>query len=437
MVKGTALTKLMSGDKVRASTWDKDKFISMNKEGQIVDNESKIFNIMTAKEKKWEIYKEPTVEVSADNAELVKMLKLLTDKVETLTEAVGDQDRCQTSDIDSSDIADEIQKALQENRPQEEQTQEETVKIFYGVSSLKDVRELFKTELLNCNSKKETILTVSKFIPYCWMGGRKLNTVARYYTDMRNVIKDIADEYQDLALDIFSIPAEVYEQMGKENIKKVLDKLEDKEVFDAQEIKDIISDLKVNIEKTIKLGFGDEVTAEDYKKNDIPIAKQQDPAQARAYLYASYLAFVTGRRSIEILKTLEIVKHNKEWFYKGITKKGFEESQIKAYSLDNDFEFLNGLIKQLRKDVDTKNLKNTEVNSKYNHIFNRSFKRITGTNYTFHDAREIFAELAYIEFGKKLGTDREEIDFKSSILGHEINKDRLVTTEHYMTKKGE
>ena len=164
------------------------------------------------------------------------MLKLLTDKVETLTEAVGDHDRCQTSDIDSSDIANEIQKALQENQPQEEKTQEETVKIFYGVTSLKDVRELFKTELLDCNSKRETILTVSKFIPYCWMGGRKLNTVARYYTDTRNVIKDIADEYQDLALDIFSIPAEVYEQMGKENIKKVAINL-GIEVEDFKEIK--------------------------------------------------------------------------------------------------------------------------------------------------------------------------------------------------------
>jgi hypothetical protein len=169
----------------------------------------------------------------------------------------------------------------------------------------------------------------------------------------------------------------------------------------------------------------------------IIIAKQQEPALARAYLFASYLVFVTGRRSVEILKTLELVENGKEWFYKGITKKGAESFEIKAYSLDNDFEFLNILIKQLRIDVDTKKLKNTEVNSKYNHIFNRSFKRITGVNYTFHDAREIFAELAYIEFGKKLGTDREEIDFKSSILGHEINKDRLVTTEHYMTKKGE
>jgi hypothetical protein len=383
---------------------------------------------MTAKEKKWEIYKEPATEVSADNAELVKMIKLLTDAVQDLKLAVSDQDRCSTNDIDSSDIADEVlsgidsevKQAIKDNLPQEEKTHEETVKIFYGVSSLKDVRELFKEELLNCESKRETLTVITKFIPYCWMGGRKIKTVARYYADMRNVIKDVNDEYQDLALELFSVPADVYDRIKKADTQKVLDNLEEKEVFDANQIKNVITKLKGQI-----------------VNNDIPIAKQQTLEQARAYLYASYLVLVTGRRSIEILKTLEIVKKGKEWFYKGISKKGVDGSEIKAYALDNDFDFLSGLIKQLRKDVDTKDLKNTEVNSKYNHIFNRSFKRLTGTTYTFHDAREIYAELAYIEFGKKQGTDREEIDFKSDILGHEIKKDRLVTTEHYMTKKGE
>ena len=312
MVKNTALTKLMSGDKVRASTWDKERYISMNKEGQIVDNESKIFNIMTAKEKKWEIYKEPATEVSADNAELVKMIKLLTDEVQDLKLAVSDQDRCSTNDIDSSDIADEVlsgidsevKQAIKDNLPQEEKTHEETVQIFYGVSSLKDVRELFKEELLNCESKRETLTVITKFIPYCWMGGRKIKTVARYYADMRNVIKDVNDEYQDLALELFSVPADVYDRIKKADTQKVLDNLEEKEVFDANQIKNVITKLKGQI-----------------VNNDIPIAKQQTLEQARAYLYASYLVLVTGRRSIEILKTLEIVKKGKEWFYKGISKK--------------------------------------------------------------------------------------------------------------------
>lgn len=424
MVKNTALTKLMGGDKVRATNWDKNKFISINKDGQIVDNNSKLYNIVTAKEKDWELYKEPMAKISADNTQLVEMIKALTEQVQNLQDTVKKQE----INIDSTDIADEVtnsidaavKQTIKDNMPQEEKTHEETVKIFYGVSSLKDVRDLFKEELLNSSSKRETMLTVTKFIPYCWMGGRKIKTVARYYADMRNVIKDVDDEFRDLALELFSVPADVYDRIKKVDTEKVLENLEDKEVFDANQIQNIIGQLKAQI-----------------VKNDIPMAKQQTLEQARAYLYASYLALVTGRRSVEILKSLEIIKKGDEWIYKGISKKGIEGSEIKAYALDDDFEFLAGLVKQLRADIDTTALKNTEVNSKYNHIFNRSFKKLTGTNYTFHDAREIYAELVYLKFGKKNGTDREEINFKSDVLGHEINKDRLVTTEHYMTMKGE
>lgn len=433
MIKNTAIAKLMGGDKIRATTWKKDTFISINKDGQIVDNNNKIFNIMTAKEKTWELFKEPTAGTTNNDAllkiieELRAEIKEVKSNTDNVLERISDKSASRI-DIDSSDIADEVtqsldtvvKQAIQDNMPQEEKTHEETVKIFYGVSSLKDVRELFKEELLNSNSKRDTMLTVTKFIPYCWMGGRKIKTVARYYADMRNVIKDVDDEFRDLALELFSVPSDVYERIKKVDTEKVLDNLEDKEVFDAKQVKDIIRSLKGQI-----------------VNNHIPIAKQQTIEQARAYVYASYLALVTGRRSTEILKTLEIVHNGEEWVYKGITKKGVDNAEIKAYSLDSDFEFLAGLVKQLRADIDTTGLKNTEVNSKYNHIFNRSFKRLTETNYTFHDAREIFAELAYLEFGKKNGTDREEIDFKSDVLGHEINKDRLVTTEHYMTKKGE
>jgi hypothetical protein len=184
--------------------------------------------------------------------------------------------------------------------------------------------------------------------------------------------------------------------------------------------------------------FGKNATVEDFKKNGIPIAKQQTPKRARAYLYATYLAFVTGRRNAEIIKSLELIKKKNEWYYKGITKKGAIATEIKAFSLDEDFNFLTKILKQIRNDVDVTELSNTEVNSKYNHIFNRAFKRITATDFTTHDAREIYAEIAYINHIKATGeerTERAEIDFKSDILGHVVDKDRLVSTEFYMTKK--
>ncbi len=449
MVKNTALNKLMNGDKVRVTKWDKKRFILVDDKGQIVDNEGKTFNMMASKDKAWELFKEPiSTSTGGNTKELEKMIKLLTDEVKGLKEttadlqqAVNNQD-CTTRDIDSSDVADEvihavddkIEQAIKDNMPQEERTHEETVKIFYGVSSLKEVRESFKTELLNCKEKKETLLTVTKFIPYCWMGGRKIKTVARYYADMRNVIKDVADEYQDIALDLFSVPTDVYERIKKADTEKVLEKLDQKEVFDINQMRNIITSLKGNIETVMELG--EDATIEDYKNNNVPVGKQQTEPRIRAYLYASYLALVTGRRITEILKTLTLVKKKNEWIFGGITKKKGGKVELKAFVLDNDYDFLNTVLNQIRQDINTTKMQNTEVNSKFNHIFNRSFQRISGTKYTFHDLREIYSELAYIDYGNKKGTEREEVDFKSEILGHEVDKNRLISTEHYMTKKG-
>ena len=446
MVKSTALNKLMNGEKVCVNGWDKEKYIVVNKEGQIVDSEGKLFNMMASKEKTWELYKEPRSEATlTDNTEVLKLIKELMAEVKELKEAKSSNDV--VCDVDSDDIASavayevidavehKVTQAIKDNVPQEERTHEDIVKIFYGVSALKEVRELFKQDLLKCEDKRDVALTVTKYIPYCWMGARSIKTVARYYADMRNVIKDVNDNFQNYALELFSVPQDVYERIKKADTKKVLDKLEaDRETFEVKDIESTISSLKETVKKALELGS--EVTIEQWKANGLPSSKQQTVDRARAYLFATYIAFVTGRRLTEILKTLSLVKKEDGWYYKGILKKGSESVEIKAYSLYSDYELLSKLFKQLREDIDTSNMTNQEVNSKFNHIFNRALKNITGLKYTYHDLREIFAEMAYLKYGNKNGSDREKENFISDILGHEINKDRLVSANHYMTKEG-
>ena len=430
MIKTTAMNKLMTGAKITAKGWDTGKYIVIDeKNGQIIDNNGKIFNIMASKEKTWLLYKEPEpVSSSADNKELLKMIQTLTDEVKNLKEKLP------TIEIESDNIGNKIQKAIKENMPQEDKN-EETVKLFYGVSKLDEIRKLFKNELTNCKNKKDVLKVITKFIPYCWMSGRKINTAIRYYTDLRNIIKEVGGEYQDLALDLFIIPADVHERVKSINTSKTIDKLANKDTFEIANIEEIIATFKNYATKSLQLGA--DATIEDFKAKGLPIAKQQKIQQARAYIYTIYLALVTGRRTTEILKSLEIIKQNGKWWYKGITKKGFEDIMIEAFSLDDNFEFLQQLLNQIRKDVDTTNIPNKKVNSKYSHIFNRSLQRLTNTNYTFHDLREIYAEIAYIRYGKNNGTEREEMNFKAKILGHEIDTERLLSTEHYMTKKGE
>jgi hypothetical protein len=436
----------MVGIKIKAKGWD-NKYIVMDaKSGQIIDNNGKSFNMMTAKEKVWELYKEPEPTISStDNKELINIIKSLTDEVKSLKETINNQEATTVkvkSNVDSYDVADEvvnsvvdkIQKAIKENMPQEDKN-EETVKLFYGVTKLDEVRELFKTELTNCKKQKEVLKIITKFIPYCWMSNKKINTAIRYYTDLRNIIKEVGGKYQDLALDLFIIPADVHEKVKSINTAKTINKLSNKETFAINDINNIITTFKGYTE--VALNLGDNATIEEFKAKGLPVAKQQKIQQARSYLYATYLALATGRRNTEILKSLEIVNKDNKWWYKGVAKKGADDIMIEAFSLDTDFKFLQQLLSRLRKDIDTSKMTNKQVNSKYSHVFNRSLKRLTGTDYTFHDLREIYAEVAYIKHGRDNGTEREEMDFKAKILGHEIDEERLLSTEHYMTKKGE
>ncbi len=429
MTKNTAMQKLMDGAKVRATKWEQSKYIYLNDSMQIVDDKNKPFNIKSCKEKTWELYKEPEI----GNIELINIVKELADEIKKIKLLIENQDTDINVDIDTNELKEIIRDEIKEAIREEETTEnaKDMMKIVYGTNNITEIKEMFKDELLKCNDKRDVAKTVSKFIPFCWMG-HKMKTVARYYTDMRNIIKEVNDEFMEFALDLFKLDSEVYERIKEIDTKKVLDKMQDKETFDIETIEKTMKQVKDWATKALKMG---DVSIDEWKAAGLPIQKQQTVQRARAYLFAIYLALATGRRITEILKTLEIVKKEDGWYYRGLTKKYSDSFEIKAVALDNDFEFLAKLLQQIRKDIDTKNMTNAQVNSKFNHIFNRALKNITGLKYTFHDLREIFAELAYLKFGKKNGSDREKEDFISDILGHEINKDRIVSANHYMTKQ--
>ena len=409
--KTKALNELMNGKKVKAVSWN-DNYIYIDKKGQIVDKEGKLFNFMATKENEWTFYVEKDEDIK--NKALMEEIHRLTEMIENLSKQKNTQEA--KNCISKTD-------------------REEMEQFFYGATG-SEVKELFKAELESINDKNSLIKIITKYIPYCWMG-KKFSTALVYYTDMRNIIKEVLNDssYLDIALDFFMVPSEVHEQIKNNKSKKVIEKINDRETFHFEDIQETINFLRKNIKKAIELGR--EATVEDFQNAGIPIAKQQTPAQARAYLFAAYLGFVTGRRMSEILKTLEIVKKEDGWYFKGLSKKGVGDFEIPAVICDDDIEFVKTVLEWLREDLDTTNLSLREVNSKYNMVFNRSLKRITGTNYTFHDLREIYAELCYLKNGKIKGTEREELDYKAKVLGHEVDPDRLLATEHYMTMKGE
>lgn len=393
MNKDDIINALFKGSKVKSVTWSADKFVFMNESGQIVDSNGKAFNLMATKDTEWVIWTERSND-SRVNLELLELVKSLKGEMTELKNRVI------------------IDGMTNENQ--------DLLKIVYDVDSIASLKELFQVALTEANTKMEVTKVITKFIPFCWLGGRKLNTIASYYRDMRTIIKEVGGDYQDLSLDLFALEGEVYDHINNKSINIVKEKAEEnnKDEYDGDAMESLLLDLKRKI-----------------VDDDIDVAKQQTLERARAYLYATYLALATGRRSIEILKTLEIVKDGDTCYYQGIAKKSDNNVKIEAYSLDRDFEFLIKILAKLREDLPTNNLTAKEVNSKYNRIFNRAFKKLTNTDYTFHDAREIYSDLLYIKEGYSDGSWTEEHNFKGKILGHEIKADRLTASQYYMTKK--
>jgi len=396
--KAEALSAMFSGKRVYNSDMIEGIYIYVDN-GQVVQSDKKPFNIMTTNIDEWFIYED---EETNNNDEVVKTLFA---EIERLTN-------------ENATLKKENTKPDGRNTEVQANTTE-LIKSVYGVVEPAEVKKLFREQLQACKSKRDVQVAIVQAVPYCWIGGRALNTTAQYYTEMRKIVQEVGGEHEDMALALLLPPQGLYEATQAKVIANTKEKHIDRDTYDIEYIKTIISRLK------------DSITTGNIEKT-----RQQTQERANAYVYATYLALVTGRRQIEIIKTLEIVKEGKEWFYKGIAKKNEDDISLKAYSLDDDFEKLSELLEYIQNTLGTKDMTKAQANSKFNNPFNNAFKRLTGTNFTFHDAREIFADIMYQQSDAVDGTWNTEEDYKSKILGHSISKERLTATEYYMTKEG-
>ncbi len=395
MTNEEAIYAVFEGNKVCNSDMAKGIYISLN-DGQMVLNDGTSFNIMDSKNNEWFIFKKKEKNKDEFSNILLKQIEVLTKENTKL--------KSNTKDGRSAEVQNNTLSLIQDA---------------YGVNEPKDVKNLFKEQLQNAISKRDVQVAIIQFVPYAWIGGRTLGTTSVYYTELRNIVKEVGGKYEDMALSLLVPPSGLYEASQAKVTASVKEKHIERDTYDKDYILNRIALLKEQIDT-----------------NNIPKSKQQTQERATAYVYATYLALVTGRRQIEIIKTLKIVKkENDEWFYEGIAKKDEEDTTIKAYSLDEDFEALSKMLIFIQNALGTSELTNKQANSKFNNSFNSAFKRLTETNFTFHDARGIFTDIMFKKSNADDGTWNSEKAFKAELLGHSISKEELSATEHYMTKE--
>jgi len=417
--KDDIVAKLYKGKKFRATTWKKTSFIHVVG-GQIVDNDSQPFNLSGAKDDTWVAFKKKkksaNTNQSASNAEeiaeLKKMIMTLTkDKTQapTKTVAVPKADNTPTDKHKSQNknkVTNMGATSLQE-----------ILECTYGATSPKDIHAQFKERLEDAKSTRDIEKAVCEYIPFCWAGGRTPSTTTSYYSHMRNVIKKakINDNYRDTALALFLPTQRLYETVQGKVVENKKEEIRNKNTFNKEAIEEKIAFIRSTIEEDI---YPDK-------------AKRTDINRERAYWAYVYLTMVTGRRQSEILKTLIITPDAKRvWEYCGIIKDREDGKCIKAYSLDDDFEFLNNLTAFIQEHLETDKYTLREINAKFNSVFNNALKRITGMSYTASDWRDIYAEMMFIQEAKDDASHIDKRDFKGEVLGHEYNSN-LSATEHY------
>jgi len=450
--KEEILPTLFAGKRVRASEWELDRFIEV-KDGQIVTESGEPFNMMDAKESEWGIWKAPIKKSGAvisrdealkalysgkevkavdwsDKKLLVKDGQIMVNGVEpfNIMDAkerewvIVDDVVCDNTAKEIAELKAMIQELIEskEAKPKDGRNTEvqanatEMIKAVYGVTTPAQIQERFKNELESAKSSRDVERVVCEYIPYCWIGGRTLGTVSVYYSNMRKVIKELENEtYKDVALALFLPPQSLYEASQQKVVENKKEKIRNKNTFNPESIQKLIEKIKNKLE------------SDDF--SDKP--RQVKLEREKAYWAYAYLTIVTGRRQAEILKSLSIEKREDSWYYCGISKDREEGKCIKAYSLDDDFVFLNELLAYVQEHIEADTLTQKQINSKFNNPFNNALKRITGTSFMAKEWREIFTEMMWIKSGND-GSNIDKRDFRAEVLGHEYDS-RLSATEHY------
>ena len=307
----------------------------------------------------------------------------------------------------------------------------ELTNALYGVNRWSEIKELFVSDFKKCKTNDDVNKLYNKYIPYIWFG-RALNTVIKKYTEFRALIGEINNKHSEYALKSVFVMGETTMNNKPFNkgiygvtIHKAKDKQLSKTTNDLKEI-----DLKL----VEKLFYS---LKEKIDNDSFVIAKNQKRDTVKAYHLIILLALATGRRQVEILKTLEIDfnKNRKQQIYfKGIVKKGSKNTNKEAGTIlfitpQESKKYL----AMLRKLLPVQDLENVKINQKYNGVIANALIRYTkdiiGFDLKFHDLRSIYAEYAWETLGDGY---TNKATFFDIVLNHKVEP---TTADNYFKFK--
>jgi hypothetical protein len=223
--------------------------------------------------------------------------------------------------------------------------------------------------------------------------------------------------------------------------------------FTVNNVKEVITTLKDYVDNFDKR----------VEEKKIKVFSPKNTDREKAYYISFLLGLVTGRRQVELLKTLEVGSKKGKATFRGLSKPSLEdrlkeEKGIKVVK-DGNVIFMSvkdvqKYLRLLRKLLPTEDMTSVAVNKKYNAVFNKAFKDrlinseinitkdgnhlFSNDDTTFHKLRTAYALTNYkmaVEAESKKSEDKRIVINKSKFIADVLNQTwKINASEHYDSK---
>jgi hypothetical protein len=229
----------------------------------------------------------------------------------------------------------------------------------------------------------------------------KISTLKNRLTDIKRWLRNAEISEDNPIYRAFSIPSEIYTNLNNAYSEKVQEKLMSDEVSNIDYIllvENTIAELSTNIQNNVTKS----------------LSNNASESRELAYQKLILLSLTTGRRQIEILKTISISKKKELAKYDGLAKKEDNNGSIVAPILI-DSRIAQKYLKEIREEFNTAEMTNQDINRKYNASIGKAISRYTNFE-EFKFTRTAYAEYCF----EKFGGNADKSAYFAQILGHEL-----------------
>lgn len=287
---------------------------------------------------------------------------------------------------------------------------QEYLDLVFNFSNWKDIKVSFIDEAKKLKTKNDIMEFASKYLMFMVFDS-SVFTIRNRSKEMRDLL--IENNLEEL-VSLFKIDKNIYMGIKKDYNKNLKEDFKVSNDFDHKEFtQKTIKELINNIDNNIILS----------KSN---MSKLEDEL---FYQKLFVLALATGRRQIELLKTLSVKKKKDLVIYEGLSKKRNDDIESCEAPTLIDIKILKKYLSDVRdylSKYDVENMTANQINSKFNGRIGNAIKRYIG-NYNFHFFRSCYAHACYEELKIK----GDITIYFSEILGHK----EIILPAHAYTSK--